>query len=62
MNFIFSNIFYTSFCEYNDLQKDNNFKLFFITTSLLNKLVISLYFEKLPLITKNGDIFSYKVW
>lgn len=60
MNFIFSNIFDVIFCTQISLLKDYNPKTFFTRTEYIYNSVIEFFVEKLPLITKNGDIFSYK--
>ena len=60
MNFIFSNIFDLIFCTKNSLQEDYNPKTFLIRTEYLHTSVSKFFIEKLPLITRNGDIFSYK--
>lgn len=60
MNFIFSNDFFTIFCENNTSQNVYTSTTFFKKSRFFHKVVSSLCTEKLLLITKNGGIFSYK--
>jgi hypothetical protein len=60
MSFVFSNIFLAIFFIKNSIEKDNNLKLFYNTAAYFNKLLTSLFFEKLPPIAKNGAFLVVK--
>lgn len=60
MNFIFSNIFNVIFCTRTSLQEDYNPRTFLTRIEYLYTSISRFFIEKLPLITGNGDIFSYK--
>lgn len=60
MNFIFSNIFSTVFFVSDNGLKDYKNSSFLKKLVFIYKLLLRLSIEKLPLIIKNGGIFSYK--